>query len=196
MIEKVFFSMKQALKPQRKQTSLISEKPSLFRRFLTISVVVIGVVLLAGSLVFAYRANSGDRVSLLPESVSGLPLISADNGPQAVAEITRMHQKDLLVSSGAKGQYGNAGQVSVWAAGFSSETEASQSLETMTEKISQGNSPFSPIGQRQVRVRIVEELEGMGQKHFYFQSGKLVIWLAANSDLAEKALDEVLYFYP
>lgn len=166
------------------------------RRFIAISIVVLGIGLLAGSLLFAYRANSSEKVSLLPASVSGLPLISADNGPQAVAEITRMHQKDLLVSSGAKGQYGNANQISIWAAGFSSETEASQSLKTMTEKIFQGNSPFSFIGQRQIRGRSIEGLEGMDQKHFYFQSGKLVIWLAANSDLAEKALDEVLYFYP
>jgi hypothetical protein len=36
----------------------------------------------------------------------------------------------------------------------------------------------------------------MDQLHFYFQSGKQLIWMSANPDLADQALEEVLKFYP
>jgi hypothetical protein len=36
----------------------------------------------------------------------------------------------------------------------------------------------------------------MGQRHFYFQSGSLVVWLAADDTLAEPALEQVAAFYP
>src|SRR3990172_85166 len=57
-------------------------------------------------------------------------------------------------------------------------------------------SPFSPVGERQDGTRIVYELDGMGQKHFYFQSGKMIVWLAVNPERAEEALTQVLKFYP
>ena len=37
---------------------------------------------------------------------------------------------------------------------------------------------------------------GVGQRHFYFQAGKRVVWLAANRRFADAALDEALKFYP
>jgi len=167
-----------------------------FRRFMVISMIVVGVVLVTGSLFFGFVTYSGGETASLPESIAGVPLKTADYGSQAVAEITRLHQKDLLVSSGAKGLYGNDGQISLWVAGFSSDATASQSLNSMTEKISLGISPFSFIGQKQVAGRPINELEGMGQKHFYFQSGKSVIWLATDVELADRALKDVLNFYP
>jgi hypothetical protein len=36
----------------------------------------------------------------------------------------------------------------------------------------------------------------LGQKHFYFQSGELIVWLAANVQDAELTLAESLTFYP
>jgi hypothetical protein len=66
----------------------------------------------------------------------------------------------------------------------------------MKDKIAEGNSPFTPTGERPDGSRVIYELGGMGQKHFYFQSGDLLIWLAADVDLAEQALGQVLVFYP
>lgn len=39
-------------------------------------------------------------------------------------------------------------------------------------------------------------LEGMEQKHFYFQLQNLAIWLAADPDVADNALQQTLEAYP
>jgi len=36
----------------------------------------------------------------------------------------------------------------------------------------------------------------MGQQHYYFRPGNLVIWLTVNDQEAELALQQALEFYP
>jgi hypothetical protein len=43
---------------------------------------------------------------------------------------------------------------------------------------------------------MVYQVEGLGQAHYYFQSGDLIIWLAADKALADTSLAELLAFYP
>ena len=66
----------------------------------------------------------------------------------------------------------------------------------MQEKIAEGNSPFTPVNEINDRNRTIYVLEGMGQKHFYFQSGNLVIWLASDEATADQALQQILEAYP
>ena len=73
---------------------------------------------------------------------------------------------------------------------------AKQILVQMRDKIAEGNSPFTPIAERNINGRMVYELDGLGQKHYYYQSGDLIVWLAANEEEAEQALAESLAFYP
>jgi hypothetical protein len=47
-----------------------------------------------------------------------------------------------------------------------------------------------------VNGRTLYELTGMGQRHYYFQSNNLVVWLAADDPIAETALAGALNFYP
>ena len=46
------------------------------------------------------------------------------------------------------------------------------------------------------RVASTYALDGMGQKHFYFQSKNLIIWLAAEPSIADEALKQILEDYP
>jgi len=67
----------------------------------------------------------------------------------------------------------------------------------MREKITSSTGlPFTPAGERQIDGRTIYLLEGMGQQHFYFQSGNLVVWMAVDPPLADQALTEILAFYP
>ncbi len=72
---------------------------------------------------------------------------------------------------------------------------AQSMLSEMEEKIAQGKSPFSPIGKRKDGKRPIYELDGFGQKHFYFRSKNLLIWLAAEAEIAERALVHTLEYY-
>ncbi len=84
----------------------------------------------------------------------------------------------------------------IWAAGTASTNETRRLLEEMRDKIAQGGSPFQPTGVRSIANREIYALDGMGQKHFYFQSGKTLVWLAANAEIADQALEQTLDFYP
>ncbi len=94
------------------------------------------------------------------------------------------------------GIYGDGAQATVWVSGTPINLLAAELLKAMRNRIAEGNSPFTPVAERQDGGRTVYELDGMGQKHFYFQSSTLVIWLAADSEIAEQALKEMLAFYP
>ena len=66
----------------------------------------------------------------------------------------------------------------------------------MRDEIATGSSPFTPEGERFINDRTIYTFDGMGQKHFYFQSGRLIIWLAADENIAEQALYEILEYFP
>ncbi len=65
----------------------------------------------------------------------------------------------------------------------------------MENKIAESSGPFEPLGKSNHDGHTVYELFGMGQRHFYYQSGSLVIWLAADPLLADQALEDMLEFY-
>ncbi|HZD55724.1 MAG TPA: hypothetical protein VE136_03305 [Anaerolineales bacterium] len=132
----------------------------------------------------------------LPREIAGLPLAMRRTGRQALGELARLHGKSFLLASGAVGMYGDQHQVKLWVAGAPIRPLASRMLAAMEDKIAEGNSPFTPTGEHPDGDRVIYELAGMGQKHFYFQSGDMLIWLAADAGLAEEALAQTLEFYP
>ncbi|MGE5122935.1 MAG: hypothetical protein ACM3H7_00335 [Acidobacteriaceae bacterium] len=168
------------------------------RRLLAFCLTLFGSVLIIGSLiaVFLSRSNSDPSANDLPRKIAGLTLNSETYGFDAIAEIARMHGKEFPTTYGAMGTYGDANQISIWIEGFEDQATASQIISSMAEKIALGNSPFSPTGYIQVEDRAVYMLDGMGQKHAYFQSGKLVLWLAAEPSVADQAIHQILEEYP
>ena len=134
----------------------------------------------------------------VPDAVAGMPLAQKTVGPEAVAEVTRLHGKAFPLISGAMATYGGEGAVTLWVSGAPVSFIANEMVHAMTDKILKGRSPFTPTGTHDMDGRTVYELAGMGQRHYYFQAGRLVVWLAAPAGeaLAEKALGEMLQFYP
>ncbi len=86
--------------------------------------------------------------------------------------------------------------VMLWVTGTPAQPLAAKMISDMEAAIEKAESPFTPLGVRNVSDRKVHELSGMGQQHFYFRSGALVVWLAADAAVAETALVEALDFYP
>ena len=167
------------------------------KRIFAIGLIVIGVWLVVGAIGWTFLDHPSNQFSegTLPESIAGLRLTSSTTGAQAIEDVSSMHGKEFPIEFGEIGVYGNR-EITLWVAGAASSEVATQMTAAMQAKIAQGNSPFTPIDEIQNRDRKVFVLDGMGQRHYYFQSKNLVIWLAANPSVADAAIQQILEVYP
>ena len=154
-----------------------------------ISVISIGLMLLNP------RVESA-KPATLPDQVAGLPLSNISSGNQALLEITQLHGKEFPLVSGAVGRYGDNNQVNLWVAAAADIPIATDILVAMRDRIADGNSPFTPTGELQNGNRTIFVLDGVGQVHFYFQSGNQIVWTAVDGPLVENVLQQVVDYYP
>lgn len=167
------------------------------KRSIPLGLIAVGMMLVVGAFTWAYFGDStipADAVTL-PDQLGSLPRTDYRAGAQAMAEFEELHGKQFPLTAGAIGIYGDQ-QITVWAASTSSDSTAAQMVEAMQAKIAKGNSPFTPLSQATDKNRTIYVLEGMGQKHFYFQSKNLVIWVAVEPALAETVIQQILEAYP
>ncbi len=168
------------------------------KRVASVLFIVVGfAIIITGVIVYSQKnvfSQPGDAE--LPKSLVGLRLENSIFGRTAVNEIVRLHDGAFPLTSGAAGSYGGNGEVKLWAAGTESGVSASKLVSAMRDAISAGDSPFQPINETSLKGRKVYYLTGMGQRHYYFRAGSMVVWLAAEPDLADQVLEEVLEFYP
>ena len=167
------------------------------KRIFAIGLMVIGVWLVVGAIGWTFFDHPSSQFleGSLPDSIAGIRLASSMTGVQAIEEVSSMHGKEFPIEFGEIGIYGDR-EVTLWVAGAASDAVAVQMTTAMQEKIAQGNSPFTPTNQIQNKDRKVYILDGMGQRHYYFQSNNLVIWLAANPSVADAAIQQILEVYP
>jgi len=167
------------------------------KRIVSIALLGSGLLLFfaAGAWIYFNNLITHPTAVSLPDQVAGLRMTEYKIGAQAAADFINLHDKQFPIASGAIGIYGD-NQITVWAAGAPFNFIASRMVDAMQAKIAQGKSPFTPIEQFNRGKRTIYVLEGMGQKHYYFQSKKLVIWLAADPALAEAAIQQILEAYP
>jgi hypothetical protein len=165
------------------------------KRIIPPVIIALGIVLSfsAFSLLLKSPARSPATVDI-PAQLAGFSITDSQLGMDAVALITDLHGQEFPVDFGAVGVYGDR-DIIVWIAGAASESIAVEMTNAMQLKIAEGNSPFTPIDEIDSRNHKVYALEGMGQRHYFFQSQNLVIWLAANPAFADKALQQILEVY-
>lgn len=167
------------------------------KRTFSLGLIAVGILLITGAAAWSYFNNLVNQPAAvsMPDSIAGLQITDYTTGAQAAAVFENLHGKQFPITSGAIGIYGNR-EITLWAAGAPSEAIASEMTNAMREKIAEGNSPFTPLTELNDNNRKVYVLEGMGQKHYYFQSKNLVIWLAVSPALADQALQQILEVYP
>lgn len=167
-------------------------------RRLPLVLALLGLLLIGSGFGYgAYqRAIAAPGDAPLPPTVAELPLIEEVSGPEAAQNIARLHRQAFPLSGAAVGTYADAvTAATLWVSAAPVAAMAAGMVRAMEEAIGSGGSPFVPEETRQVDGRSVYVLAGMGQRHFYFRSGNLVIWLAADETLADAALTGVLAFY-
>lgn len=167
------------------------------KRLFPIGLIVLGIALLLGALGWFYLDNlvSHPAVMPVPKQIAGLPLTDRMTGAQAAENFINLHNQKFLITSGAIGFYGS-NQAALWVAGAPFSFMAAGMVNSMRDKIAEGNSPFIPMNEFKIGGRTIYEMEGMGQRHFYFQSNNLVIWLAADPSIADEAIEQILEAFP
>ena len=166
------------------------------RRRTAMVLIGIGALVLMGSIAYLL-AGAQTNTLPLPQTLAELALTNATYGPEAVTEINRLHGKEFPLTAGAMGAYSDGqANATLWVSKFASRAVAQQIIDAMRSKIAEGRSPFEPTGTQQVGSYLIYELDGLGQKHFYFQSNDLVIWLAVDPAIASRALAQSLEVYP
>lgn len=170
---------------------------TVMKRIFPLGLITLGILLSVGALSQLYlgsRPSSSGTVDL-PKQVAGLSLTESRSGAEAISDFADLHGKEFPILSGAIGVYGNS-QITLWAAGTASKSVAAELTNAMQVRIAQGNSPFTPVNEINDHNRKVYVLDGMGQKHYYFQSENFVIWLASEPTKADAAIQQILEVYP
>jgi hypothetical protein len=154
-------------------------------------VVVLGIVVY-----FSSGTGKNPDTPLIPHELVALPLARLNTGQEALFEINQLHGRTFPLTAGAVGRYGMEDEATIWVAETADEAAAKEILLAMRDRISEGNSPFTPTSELQTGNRNIYMLDGLGQKHFYFQSRNLIVWAAADTPLYERVVAQVLSFYP
>lgn len=159
---------------------------------------LLGFLLVGSGIVYGAfeRAVASPGPAPLPRAVAGLRLSEELAGRQAAGNIAELHRQEFPLSGAAVGTYRNgAHSATLWVSESPVDLLAARMERAMEEAIATKETPFVPEESRRVDGRVVHVLTGMGQTHYYFRSGNLVVWLAADQALAEAALTEILAFY-
>jgi hypothetical protein len=140
--------------------------------------------------------GKGTSIRLLPPSVGGLALAAQVSGAQARAQVEQLHGKVLGAGLDQAwiGQYGDPPQATVWATRSVRREDAEALLARMAGQLGNGDSPFHVVGPVVKGDAHGYELDGMGQKHYYFLVGSDLYWLAIDPRLGPSGLDELVRF--
>lgn len=167
-------------------------------RLFAFGLITFGFLVLALGIVvyFTLGTSQNPDTPLIPDKLIELPLTRLVTGQEALLEINQLHGKAFPLTAGAVGKYGRKDEAIIWVAEAADEAAAKEILLAMRDRIAEGNSPFTPTSELQTGNRNIYMLDGLGQKHFYFQSRNLIVWTAADNPLYERVKAQVLGFYP
>ncbi len=139
-----------------------------------------------GSIVVSWIGSSQDShashaSSTAPSYLREMELIGEVTGKEALAEINKLHGKDIDVVDGYMAEYGhNRNRAMVWVARASNQEAASSLLKGMVERIEggTGKQPFRNLRSVSVGGKQVFAVDGPGGDNFFYASDNKVVWLA------------------
>lgn len=167
------------------------------KRLIPTLLIIIGIIaiLAAVGILLHPKITSSLQDELLPPNLAGIPLNQAIYGPEAIQGVIQLHGVDFPLEDAAIGSYGTQGEITIWVSVEPDVATATELIDLMTEKINLERSPFSIPTIKEFNGTPVYVLEGLGQQHYYWRVGQLILWLAADYEIAEEALGECLAFY-
>lgn len=129
----------------------------------------------------------------VPPTLAGIRLASVQDGDEARVRIEQLHGQPLGEGTDRAwiARYADA-ETTLWITRSDKRSDATSLYERMTAAIPRKGSPFTdPKPLKGVKGY---ELDGMGQKHFYFIVRRDVLWLAASPESADETFRELLAY--
>jgi hypothetical protein len=147
---------------------------------------IIVVILLLSTVIYIKSTTDDSEESeefLFPQSIGDLFIESQYSDEQAKIDIKNMHMGDFNFSKGYIAVYEDdlGKSAYFWVSEFETKAEAKETTERMTDKIFRVDTPFSNPTEQQVNsseIDYVYYTYGIGQDHYYWNNGRLVIWMA------------------
>lgn len=125
-----------------------------------------------------------------PHQIAGRALSGIVTGDEAVTQLRQLHGKGVGIQGGWIAHY--VGDATIWYGTTASDADARALIETMTNRISQGNPIFQNLEPLNIQDSTIYTVTGQGQRHFYYQKGPATIWIAAPSGDEERFVHEAL----
>jgi len=138
-------------------------------------------------------AAGSEATAVVPPALGGIPLTALQSGEEAIASVEELHGESLgsdLIAAWVA-QYGNGREASLWVSRSADQAGARALFARMTDKISQDTTPFTGLTPMAGSALEGYQLDGMGQKHFYFVAGTDLYWLSVDPQRAQPALADL-----
>lgn len=152
-----------------------------------------GAVLVALALLLAGCADS----PAIPPALAGLPQAHAVRGEEALREIGRLHGKSIASRDGFVAHYERDGAVAMlYVSRAYLGPIAGWQLSRMVEGIRRGSAnaegQFFHLKAREQDGLTLYSALGLGQVHYFYRSGAVIVWLAADPRVAREALADTI----
>ncbi|TAK34055.1 MAG: hypothetical protein EPO21_10885 [Chloroflexota bacterium] len=157
---------------------------------MVIATELIVVVAMLGAFVAWPRIAPGSIAGSAPQQIAGRTVSGVVTGDQAIAQLRQMHGKGVGIQGGWIAHYD--GGATIWYGTTSSEAEARALIESMTNRISQGNPTFQDLQTLTIQGTTIYTVTGQGQRHFYYYKGPVTVWIAAPRGAEEQFVREAL----
>jgi hypothetical protein len=131
----------------------------------------------------------------LPKTIGPLTLERVQSGEEARTYINRLHGKAITFKEGYIGLYNGRKETGkLWVSVYGNLEEAARGVERMAKgvKMSDGRGPFWHFQEKEIERMPVYFAVGLGQTHYFFRKGVMVVWLAVDTSAAEEAIRDLV----
>src|SRR3989337_1468344 len=162
----------------------------------------VGLAAVCAAIVVAFLANTQQSPEAepqdglrIPAALAGTPIVTSLRGAAALTDVSRLHGKTIAAVDAAVARYRDG--TTLWISASSSALAASRLFWRMNRRMANGTEVFSTPRLQEIAGRSVFVTEGIGQIHYYYQSGARVIWLAVPpGPHAAATIEALLDLYP
>jgi len=188
------------MQQQQEQNQAIKRRrgPLLFQLFITLGVLA-AVLFIFGQTVLAPQAQSGTAPSKLGE----LKLVESNEGAEAIARVSQLHQLDISLINAYIGSYiGGGHEATAWVGQAENAAAAAELMSDMVDAISAGSPAFSGLKELDItkgyHTHRIFQVDGPGGQHFFYiskLSADKIVWLTVTAGDAMNILEQALNIF-